>query len=66
MSEHRVDEPVEGAVQGSFMARNIRRFAVPIMFIWIAIAAFTNVAAPQLEVVGAAHSVSRAAARSWR
>ena len=59
MSEHRVEEPVEAeAVQGSFMARNIRRFAVPIMFIWIAIAAFTNVAAPQLEVVGAAHSVS--------
>ncbi|MDT5361260.1 MAG: putative drug exporter of the superfamily [Mycobacterium sp.] len=59
MSEHRVDEPVEAAaVQGSFMARNIRRFAVPIMIIWVGIAAFTNVFAPQLEVVGAAHSVS--------
>jgi RND superfamily putative drug exporter len=40
------------------MARNIRRFAVPIMLLWVAIAALTNVFAPQLEVVGAAHSVS--------
>jgi putative drug exporter of the RND superfamily len=54
MSDHRV----EGSVQGSWMARNIRRFAVPIMLLWVAIAALTNVFAPQLEVVGAAHSVS--------
>ena len=54
MSEH----AVEGPVQGSWMARNIRRFAVPITLLWVAIAALTNVLAPQLEVVGAAHSVS--------
>ena len=64
MSEHRVEEPVEAGVQGSWMARNIRRFAVPIMLFWVAIAAFTNVFAPQLEVVGAAHSVSMNAADS--
>jgi putative drug exporter of the RND superfamily len=54
MSEH----GVEGSVQGSRAARTIRRLAVPIMFLWVAIAALTNVFAPQLEVVGAAHSVS--------
>ena len=51
MSEH----GVEGSVQGSRAARTIRRLAVPIMFLWVAIAALTNVFAPQLEVVGAAH-----------
>ena len=43
--------------QGSRIARNIRRFAVPIVLIWVAIAALTNVFAPQLEVVGEARSV---------
>ena len=38
MSEHRVEEPVDAGVQGSFMARNIRRFAVPIMIICAAVA----------------------------
>jgi RND superfamily putative drug exporter len=52
------DHGVEGSVQGSRAARTIRRLAVPIMFLWVAIAALTNVFAPQLEVVGAAHSVS--------
>ncbi|MDT5340025.1 MAG: putative drug exporter of the superfamily [Mycobacterium sp.] len=55
MSDHRVEEPVEH----SKVARNIRRFAVPIAIIWVAIAALTNVFAPQLEVVGAAHSVAQ-------
>jgi putative drug exporter of the RND superfamily len=54
MTDHRV----EGSAQGSRMARWIRRLAVPILLLWVAIAALTNVAAPQLEVVGAAHSVS--------
>ena len=35
------------------MARIIRRLAVPIVLLWVAIAALTNVFAPQLEVVGA-------------
>ncbi|CAN5558514.1 MMPL family transporter [soil metagenome] len=58
MSEHSVKdaETVEDA-QGSRIARNIRRFAVPILLIWVAIAALTNVFAPQLEVVGEARSV---------
>jgi RND superfamily putative drug exporter len=55
VSDHRVEEPVEH----SKVARNIRRFAVPIAIIWVAIAALTNVFAPQLEVVGAAHSVAQ-------
>ena len=40
------------------MARIIRRLAMPIMLAWLAIAAVTNVFGPQLEVVGAAHSVA--------
>jgi RND superfamily putative drug exporter len=58
MSEHSVKdvEDVEGA-QGSRIARNIRRLAVPILLIWVAIAALTNVFAPQLEIVGEARSV---------
>ena len=39
------------------MARLIRTLSVPILFIWIAIAALTNIIAPQLEVVGAERSV---------
>ncbi|MDT5153922.1 MAG: putative drug exporter of the superfamily [Mycobacterium sp.] len=55
MSEHSVKD-VEDA-QGSRIARNIRRFAVPILLIWVAIAALTNVFTPQLEIVGEARSV---------
>ncbi len=40
-------------------ARMIRRLAVPIVLLWVAVAAVTNVAAPQLEVVGEAHSVGQ-------
>ena len=40
------------------VARIIRRLAMPIMLTWLAIAAITNVFGPQLEVVGAAHSVA--------
>lgn len=39
-------------------AQLIRRLAVPILLIWIAIAAVTNATTPQLEVVGEARSVS--------
>ena len=39
------------------IARLIRTLSVPILFIWIAIAALTNIIAPQLEVVGAERSV---------
>ncbi|MEA2484477.1 MAG: putative drug exporter of the superfamily, partial [Thermoleophilaceae bacterium] len=59
MSEHRVEDPAQGSVQGSRLARWIRRLAVPIVLLWVAIAALTNVSAPQLEVVGAAHSVAQ-------
>jgi putative drug exporter of the RND superfamily len=59
MSERRVGDPTQGSVQGSRMARWIRRLAVPIVLLWVAIAALTNIRAPQLEVVGAAHSVAQ-------
>ncbi|MFC7674896.1 RND family transporter [Mycolicibacterium sp. GCM10028919] len=52
MSDHAVEE-----IRQSRVARNIRRFAVPILLIWVAIAALTNVFAPQLEIVGEARSV---------
>ena len=55
MSEHRV----EGAAQGSLIARWIRRLAVPIVLLWVGIAAWTNAGTPQLEVIGAARSVSQ-------
>ncbi|MCB0929249.1 MAG: MMPL family transporter [Mycobacterium sp.] len=38
-------------------AQLIRRLAVPILLIWVAIAAATNALTPQLEVVGEARSV---------
>ena len=44
-------------VQRSRMARLIRRLSVPILLLWIAIAAVSNTLAPQLEVVGAERSV---------
>ncbi|MBI3214472.1 MAG: MMPL family transporter [Mycobacterium sp.] len=67
MSDHRLDDPVEtpsARTEGSRTARNIRRLAVPILLLWIAVAALTNIAAPQLEVVGAERSVSMNAADS--
>ncbi|WP_445168737.1 MMPL/RND family transporter [Mycolicibacterium sp. Dal123E01] len=59
MSEHRVDDHVLESAQGSRAARTIRRLAVPIAILWVAIAASTNVLTPQLEVVGAVHTVAQ-------
>lgn len=57
MSDHRVADRVESSLEGSRTARNIRRLAVPIVLVWVAVAALTNATVPQLEVVGAARSV---------
>lgn len=40
------------------LPRLIRRFAVVIVLLWLGFTAFVNLAVPQLEVVGKAHSVS--------
>ncbi len=42
----------------SVVARGVRRLAVPILLVWIALAAATNILVPQLEVVGAENNVS--------
>ena len=55
MSEHRSDSAVEGALP----ARLIRKFALPILLIWIAIAGVSNTISPQLEVVGWERSVGQ-------
>ncbi|WP_285030620.1 MMPL family transporter [Mycolicibacterium sp. lyk4-40-TYG-92] len=55
MSEHRSDPAVEGALP----ARLIRKFALPILLIWIAIAGISNTIAPQLEIVGWERSVGQ-------
>ena len=44
------------------IARLIRWLAVPIILGWLALAAYTNTAVPQIEVVGQAQSVPMAAA----
>ncbi|KUH69803.1 hypothetical protein AU184_08725 [Mycolicibacterium novocastrense] len=44
----------------AFTAHGIRRFAVPIVLFWIAIAIVLNVMAPQLEVVGEQHAAPMA------
>ena len=36
----------------------IRRFSVPIVWFWLALAVVTNVFVPQLETVAQAHNVS--------
>ncbi|MCV7409302.1 hypothetical protein AWC05_09690 [Mycobacterium florentinum] len=41
-----------------FLPRIIIRFAVPIVLLWVGLTAVVNLAIPQLEVVGKAHSVS--------
>ncbi|WP_373142588.1 MMPL/RND family transporter [Mycobacterium marinum] len=41
-----------------FVPRTIRRFAVLVLLLWLAYTAIVNLAVPQLEVVGKAHSVS--------
>ncbi|OJZ70027.1 hypothetical protein BRW65_21075 [Mycobacterium paraffinicum] len=38
--------------------QQIRRFAVPIVLLWLGLTAVLNIAIPQLEAVGKAHSVS--------
>lgn len=43
---------------GSSLSRTIRRLSVPIILVWLAIAAITNVTVPQLEVVGKEQNVS--------
>jgi putative drug exporter of the RND superfamily len=55
VSEHRVEDPV----RHSRVARNIRRFAVPVAIFWVAVAALTNVLVPTLEIVGARHTVAQ-------
>ncbi|SOJ53235.1 putative transport protein MmpL2 [Mycobacterium simulans] len=40
------------------LPRMIKRFAVPIVLLWVGLTAILNIAVPQLEVVGKAHSVS--------
>ncbi|MEM6108885.1 MMPL family transporter [Mycobacterium sp. 050272] len=40
------------------LPKMIRRFAVPIVLIWLGLTALLNIAIPQLEAVGKAHSVS--------
>jgi putative drug exporter of the RND superfamily len=45
-------------------ARLIQRLALPIVLVWVAIAALTNIISPQLEIVGAERSVSMNAADS--
>jgi len=46
-----------GPVEASKPARLIATLCVPIVLLWVAVAAMTNIVAPQLEVVGAARSV---------
>ncbi|ORA07866.1 RND family transporter [Mycobacterium arosiense] len=40
------------------VARTIRRLALPILLFWVALAAITNIAVPQLEDVGKTHNVA--------
>lgn len=44
-------------IERSRAARTIRLLAVPIVLVWVAVAALTNILVPQLEIVGAARSV---------
>ncbi|RZT25641.1 RND superfamily putative drug exporter [Mycobacterium sp. BK558] len=52
MSEH------HAVAEQSRVARLIRVLCVPILLVWVAVAALTNIISPQLEVVGAERSVS--------
>ena len=47
------DTPPRGPI-----ARTVRVLSVPILLFWLGLAAFTNIAVPQLESVGEAHAVS--------
>jgi putative drug exporter of the RND superfamily len=42
----------------AFAPRAIRRLALPILLLWVALAAITNIAVPQLEDVGKVHNVA--------
>ena len=42
----------------TFVALNLRRWAVPVLLAWIGVVLVTNTAAPQLEVVGEAQATS--------
>lgn len=55
MTQHRIDR----AVEGSLPAKLIRKLSLPILLIWIAIAAVSNTISPQLEVVGWERSVGQ-------
>jgi RND superfamily putative drug exporter len=52
MSNHAADTQ-----KRAFVARAIRKLAVPIALFWFVVAAASNALVPQLEVVGAARSV---------
>lgn len=41
----------------SFLAHTIRRLSVPLVLLWLALAAITNIAVPNLEAVAEAHTV---------
>src|SRR6202034_697439 len=41
-----------------FVPHTIRRLALPILLFWVALAAITNIAVPQLEEVGKTHNVA--------
>ncbi|MBI2695779.1 RND family transporter [Mycobacterium nebraskense] len=41
-----------------FVPRTIHRLALPILLFWVALAALTNIAVPQLEEVGRTHNVA--------
>jgi putative drug exporter of the RND superfamily len=50
MSDHHVPRPA--------LAGTIRRLAVPILLLWVGLAAISNIAVPNLEDVAKAHNVS--------
>jgi RND superfamily putative drug exporter len=50
--------PQAERAERSFVAKWIRRLAVPIIIGWVALVAFLNLSVPQLEVVGQTQSVS--------
>ena len=62
MSEHQVQD---GSVVLK-IARTIRWLSIPIVLVWLLIAATTNVFVPPLEDVGKAHNVSLSSLRTRR
>lgn len=42
-----------------WLPHTIRRLSLPILLFWVGVAAITNAAVPQLEVVGEAHNVAQ-------